>query len=85
MMEQLKNEYFTYEEAVKLSHDEKRVRSLVHFFGVPAGTLGMVVGWYSHSPQKYGVRIRWLQDDKPCPLVDGFSKTEYELMLEEVD
>jgi len=84
-MEQLKNEYFTYEEATCLSQKAMRVRSLVIFFGVPAGTLGKVVGWYSHNPQNYGVKIQWIQDNKCSPLVDGFSKTEYTLMLEEVD
>lgn len=84
MPEQFVNEYFTYEEADLLSRKKMRVRSMVNFSGVDAGTTGQVTGWYAHPGQKYGVNIQWDLPGRAHPLVDGFSKAEYVRFLEEV-
>ena len=78
------NEYFTYQEAALLASRSVRVRTLVDFFGVDAGTLGQVVGWYERPGKKYGVNIQWDLPGRAHPLVDGCSKTEYVRFLEEV-
>jgi hypothetical protein len=78
------NEYFTYQDATRLASRMVRVRALVDFSGVDAGTLGQVVGWYEHPGKKYGVNIQWDLPGRAHPLIDGFSKAEYVRFLEEV-
>ena len=85
MGEPFKNEYFTHAEADLLARKQVRVRSLVNFSGVDAGTMGRVTGWYEHPRRKFGVNVRWDCKEGQYPLVDGFSKSEYQLFLAEVD
>lgn len=62
----------------------RRVRTLRDFSGVPAGTTGQVIQ-ADPSDGGYALAIRW---DLPArtgkPLVDWFSKDEYERFLQEL-
>lgn len=62
------------------------VETLVDFSGVPQGTRGRVVradmrdtGGYSYS-----LAIEWVIPGRAQPLMDWFSKTEYEKFLREL-
>jgi len=74
------NEYFTEHEA--LEKVGRRIRTNVDFSGVPRGTEGAVIEIYSHTPKSWGIIIWW---DLTRKLNDGFSKTEYETYLEEIE
>lgn len=73
------NEYFTLSEA--RAKQNKKIRSRVEFSGVPKGTTGKVTGMYSCRVGTYGIDVTW---DLPRerPLIDGFSKRDYELLEE---
>jgi len=77
--------HFTYSGA--LDKQGKKIRTLQEFSGVPAGTTGTVTGMYhrfSSKENNYGLDISWDLPDRLRPLVDGFSKDEYEEFLEEI-
>lgn len=75
------NEYFTPEEArAKVG---RRIRTDFAFSSVERDTTGKVVGFYHHSPKQCGVEVQWDLLGRPTPLVDGFSKTEYQDFLVE--
>ncbi len=77
------NTYFTPQEARALVG--RSIRTKVYFSGVEYGTTGKVVGYYHHTPRLCGVEIQWDLLGRPNPLIDGFSKSEYEQFLEEVE
>ena len=76
-----------------LSKVGKRIQSLVEFAGVPRGTTGRVIksDAVNHSllrgtdSEFYDLAIEWDLHDRCKPLVDWFTKDEYERFLVEVD
>lgn len=72
---------FLSEEAEELIG--KRIRSLIVFSGIPLGTSGTITGKYKTCYGHWGIEITW--DKKSAlggePIVDGFSKDEYERFL----
>lgn len=75
-----RDEYFTPEEAqAKVG---KRIRTLVEFSGVPKGTNGVVL---PPTDKLVSLPIQWALVGRLKPLVDWFTKWEYEKYLEELD
>lgn len=73
--------HFTRREALgKLG---KKIKTLRHFSGVPAETTGTVTGMYACG-NSFGLDITWDLPGRARPLVDGFSKDEYEQFLQEI-
>ena len=73
------DKYFTPAEA--WSKVGRRVRTRVAFSGVPQGTTGVVLVPDDHP---VSLPIRWDLPGRARPLVDWFSRQEYERFLEEV-
>jgi hypothetical protein len=74
-------EYFRPEDAA--AKVGRRVETLVPFSGVPQGTAGVVVR-YDEAGSGFDVGIQWeLPEHRTKPLVDWFSKDEYEEFLRE--
>ena len=70
-------EHFNRQEAVALLG--RRIRTQVEFSGVPAGTAGIVVRADPAGTQRaYTVGIQWQLDGRQQPLVDWFTKSEYD-------
>ena len=62
----------------------KRVRSLIEFSGVPVGTSAVVFG-ASGEHGGYSLAIQWILPEKHGkPLVDWFTRDEYEQFLIEI-
>lgn len=74
--------YFTLAEAREKVG--KKIRSLREFSGVPAGTTGTVLRSYEYNDGNVGLDIQWDLPGRYKPLVDGFSRDDYERFLEEV-
>ena len=75
--------YFTKAEAD--AKTGKKIRSRWAFSGVPLGTMGKVTGKYeSGETNQFGLDITWDLPYTYKPLVDGFSKDEYDEFLEEI-
>ena len=75
------NSHFTKEEAANVLGN--KIQTRMAFSGIPAGTTGTVTAMYNAGGSDWGVDITWTlknRKGKP-PLVDGFSKTEYESFL----
>lgn len=73
------NKYFIQEESlVKIG---KRIRTDVEFSGVAKGTEGIV----SEADASGTVAIVWDMPERQKPLMDWFSKTEYEKYLTEIE
>ena len=60
-----------------------RVRTRVEFSGVPVGTAGQVVR-ADRSGDGYTLGVEWELTGRTKPLVDWFSRSEYERFLAEV-
>ncbi|MCA1852854.1 MAG: hypothetical protein LC647_10790 [Beggiatoa sp.] len=61
------------------------IRTKVEFSGVPAGTAGTVTRTdKGSSPEGYTVAIQWNLPDRPRPLVDWFTRDEYQSFLEDL-
>jgi len=78
----MNQEYFTRSEAE--ARVGRRLRSLVAFSGVPQGTTGTVVSADPAGDGGYDLAIRWDLPGRTRPLVDWFSRDEYERYLEEI-
>jgi hypothetical protein len=76
--------YFCEDEALALVR--RRIRTRVPFSGVPEGTEGAVMRADEVHPGRgcYDVAIQWNLPGRVKPLVDGFSKEEYQRFLEEI-
>lgn len=62
----------------------RRIRTLVEFSGVPRGTTGQVIQ-ADPSGSGYTLAIQWeLPEYRARPLVDWFSRSEYERFLREI-
>ncbi len=62
----------------------QRIRTRVEFSGVPQGATGQVVK-ADASGAGYTLAIEWdLAERRAKPLVDWFTKIEYERLLEEI-
>jgi hypothetical protein len=61
----------------------KRVRLRMSFFGVAEGTEGTVIR-AEPTNVEYGVVVEWSLPGDMQPLVDRFSKEEYERFLVEI-
>ena len=57
----------------------QRVRTTIAFSGVPKGTTGVVL-----EPDDNTLPIQWDLPGRTRPLVDWFSKWEYQKYLEEI-
>ncbi len=76
-----------------LSKIGKKIQTLVEFAGVPRGTTGRVIksDAVNHSllrgtdSKLYDLAIEWDLNDRCKPLVDWFTKDEYERFLAELD
>jgi hypothetical protein len=77
----MNDKHFTREEAQRKSGT--RIRTLREFSGVPKGTEGTVVNMYP-SCGFFGLDVQWDLPGRFKPLVDGFSKWEYETFLQEI-
>ena len=64
----------------------KNVVSLREFSGVPEGTKGKVLGAdkMGRHPEEWDAKIQWDLPGRFKPLVDWFTKGEYERYLKEV-
>jgi hypothetical protein len=63
----------------------RRVRTKVEFSGVPKDTAGAVVRVDTGSyPERYTVGIQWDLPGRAQPLVDWFTRDEYQRFLEQV-
>lgn len=61
------------------------VRTLVEFSGVPTGTTGKVIrADPTGDVDGYNVGIEWDMPQRHKPLVDWFSRDEYDRFLEEL-
>ena len=82
----MRSEYFSEKEAE--SKVNKLVVTLREFSGIPKHTAGKVTRVYGDK-DKYGVDIEWqlIHEKRPRykPIVDGFSKSEYEEFLQEIN
>jgi len=75
-------EHFSRQEAV--AQLGRRIRTEVEFSGVPAGTAGIVVRADPAGTQRaYTVGIQWQLGGRQQPLVDWFTKSEYDRFLKE--
>lgn len=80
----MEREYFSQEEALgKVGH---KIRTLIEFSGVPKGTTGVVL---EPNDRLVSLPIQWDLPERsygvyPKPLVDWFTKDEYEKFLEEI-
>ena len=88
------DKYFKKAEAEALQGN--RIRSMVEFSGVPKDTTGTITGAdktgrYAAGafmrpgkagPEGYTVAIQWDLPERGKPLVDWFSKTEFERYLQ---
>src|SRR6266516_3155712 len=75
-------EHFRLQEAV--AQLGRRIRTEVEFSGVPAGTAGIVVRADPAGTQgAYTLGIQWQFDGRQQPLVDWFTKSEYDRFLKE--
>lgn len=75
------NRYFDQETA--LGKVGTRIKTLVAFSGIAAGTFGQVI---QADPTEggYTLAIQWELPGRAKPLVDWFSREEYERFLREV-
>ncbi|MCZ7625095.1 MAG: hypothetical protein M5R38_04025 [Candidatus Methylomirabilis sp.] len=73
-----------FDERAAFAKVGRRIKSLVEFSGVPKGTHGEVTR-ADQSGKGYTVAIQWeLPERIGKPLVDWFTRDEYERYLEEV-
>lgn len=73
-----------FEECAALTKVGRRIKTMVEFSGVPRGTFGEVTR-ADRSGEEYTVAIQWeLSERLGKPLVDWFTKDEYERFLVEV-
>ncbi len=76
------NRYF--DQATALGQVGTRIKTLAAFSGVPAGTFGQVIN-ADPTEGGYMLVIQWeLAGREGKPLVDWFSRTEYERFLREI-
>lgn len=75
---------FSYQETS--SKIGKSIVALREFSGVSEGTKGQVIGIdkMGKHPEEWDVKIQWDLPERFKPLVDWFSKEEYESYLKEV-
>jgi len=78
----MSEQYFSESEAAEKIG--KSVRSLRDFSDIPTGTTGTVLRSYKHSNGEIGIDIQWNLPGRRTPLIDGFSKDEYNQFLVEV-
>jgi hypothetical protein len=74
-----RDEHFTPAEA--LAKVGKRIRTTIAFSGVPQGTTGTIL---DPDDELMTLPIQWDLPGRARPLVDWFSKWEYEKYLEEI-
>jgi len=88
----MKQSYF--DKTTALSKVGKKIQTLVQFSGVPRGTTGTVIraDVVSHAipvmgtaAELYDLAIEWDLPHRCKPLVDWFTKDEYEKFLVELD
>ena len=75
------NTHFTREEAAGTLGN--KIQTRMAFSGIPAGTTGVVSAMYNAGGNEWGIDVTWNlknRKGKP-PVIDGFSKTEYESFL----
>jgi hypothetical protein len=73
-----------FDGSTALANVGRRIKTLVGFSGVPRGTLGEVIR-ADKSGEGYTLAIQWeLRERHGKPLVDWFTKSEYERYLEEL-
>jgi hypothetical protein len=76
-------ERILFEESAALAKVGQRIKTLIEFFGVPRGTFGEITR-ADKSGEGYTLAIQWeLPERVGKPLVDWFTKGEYERYLEE--
>lgn len=79
--------YFTEDEAKEKVG--KEIKTRYAFAGVPEGSAGKVTGIFEipfSSVNRFGVYVTWRIPNAPSiPMIDGFSKDEYEQFLEEIE
>lgn len=77
-------ERILFKKSTALSKVGQRVTSLIEFSGVPTGTIGQVIR-ADKSGEGYTLAIQWELPGRPGkPLVDWFTKNEYDQYLREV-
>jgi hypothetical protein len=73
-----------FDQATALAKVGRRIQTQVDFSGVPQGTTGQVIQ-ADRSEGGYTLAIQWeLPDRRQKPLVDWFTRNEYERFLVEV-
>ncbi len=73
-----------FDQATALGKVGRRIRTLVEFSGVPRATTGQVIQADPTGPG-YTLAIQWeLPEHRARPLVDWFSRSEYERFLVEI-
>lgn len=78
------SERILFDESTALTKVGQRIKTLVEFSGVPRGTLGEVTR-ADKSGEGYTLAIQWeLPERRGKPLVDWFTRNEYERYLEEL-
>ena len=89
----MKTEY-CFDKTTALGKIGKKIKTSVEFAGVPRGTTGKVIKTEAvgHSllkndkrDESYDLAIEWELPERCQPLVDWFSKNEYERFLIEVN
>lgn len=78
------SERILFDESAALAKVGRRIKTLIEFSSVPRGTLGEITR-ADKSGEGYTMAIQWeLPERRGKPLVDWFTKSEYERYLEEV-
>lgn len=78
------SERILFDESTALTKVGQRIKTLVGFSGVPRGTLGEIIRT-DKSGEGYTLAIQWeLPEHCGKPLVDWFTRGEYERYLEEL-
>ncbi|MDD5559010.1 hypothetical protein [Candidatus Methylomirabilis sp.] len=78
------SERILFDESAALAKVGRRIKTLVEFSGVPKDTLGEVTR-ADKSGEGYTLAIQWeLPEHCEKPLVDWFTRGEYERYLEEL-
>lgn len=80
----MSDRYFPIAEAAAMRG--RRIKTLIEFAGVPVGTTGTVARYYIDcTPDgQAGLTIQWDLPNRFHKLEDGFTKSEYEKFLVEI-
>lgn len=73
-----------FPEAEAKSKVGKQIRTQVEFSGIPEGTTGRVVR-VEGGGAGFTLGIEWDLEERAKPLVDWFTKAEFERFLEEIE